>query len=148
MRRGLRSVADNARYAKLRGQVGKVKFIVKETLYIASRHLCAFTRLEVVVDEIICCEKVVQILRRTLFWIGPNAKDVRIATAAMSCQPCLAEIRSNIRQKNVAVLESRYGSRRRYGRRRFNPAKVRSHIIGRHVVFCAYCRDRDSVSDL
>lgn len=106
----------NARYAKLRRQVGKVKFVVEKTLDIASRHFRAFARLEVVGDEIVRCEKIVQILRRTLFWIGPNAKDVRIATATMSCQPCLAEIRSNIRQKNVAVLESRYCSRRRYGR--------------------------------
>ena len=116
MRRGLRSVADNARYTKLRGQVGEFKFVVKQTLNVTTRHLCTLARFEVVGDEIICCEKVVQILRRTLFWIGPNAKDVRIATAAMSCQPCLAEIGADVRQKNVAVLESRYGSRGRYGR--------------------------------
>ena len=106
----------NARYAKLRRQVGKVQFIVKETLYIAPRHLCAFTRLEVVVDKIIRSEKVIQILRKAFVWIGPNAQDIGIATSAMRSQPCFAKVWTNVRKENVALLVSRYGSRWRYGR--------------------------------
>ena len=103
----------NARYAKLGRQVGKVKFVVKQTLNIASWHFRPFARLEVVRDEIVRCEEVVQILRETLFWIRSDAQDISIAAAAMRRQPCFAEIWTDVRQKNVAVLKSRYCPGRR-----------------------------------
>ena len=103
----------NARYAKLGRQVGKVKFVVEKTLDIASRHFRAFARLEVVRDEIVRCEEVVQILRETLFWIRSDAQDISIAAAAMRCQPCFAKVWANVRQKNVAILKSRYCPGRR-----------------------------------
>lgn len=106
----------NARYAKLRRQVGKVKFIVKETLNIASRHFCAFTRLEVVVDEIISCEKVIQILRKAFVWICPNAQDIGIAASTMRSQPCFAKVWTNVRQENVALLIGNCSSIWRQGR--------------------------------
>lgn len=113
MRCGLRAVADNARYAKLRRQVGKVKFVVKQTLNIASRHFRAFARLEIVYDEIVRCKEVVQILLDALIRIRPDAQNISIATAAMRSQPCLTEIRTDVRQKNVISLKSRYSPRRR-----------------------------------
>ena len=105
--------SHNARYAKLRRQVGKVKFIVEKTLHIASWHLRALARLEVVVDKIICCEKVIQILRKALVWIRPNAQNISITTSAMCSQPCFAEVWSNVRQEDITLLISGNIPRRR-----------------------------------
>ena len=106
----------NARYAKLRRQVGKVKSVVEKALNIASRHFRPFARLEVVHNEIVCCEEVVQILRKTLFRIRPYAQNISIAAAAMRRQPCLAKVWANIRQKDITFLICRdipRGRRRR-----------------------------------
>ena len=103
----------NARYAKLRRQVGKVKFVVEKALNIASRHFRPFARLEVVHDEIVRCKEVVQILWDALIRIRPDAQNISIAAAAMRRQPCLAEIRTDVRQKNIISLKSRYSPRRR-----------------------------------
>lgn len=108
--------SHNARYAKLRGQVGKVKFIVKETLYIATRHLRTLARLEVVVDKIISSEKVIQILRKAFVWICPNAQNISIATSTMRSQPYFAKVWTNVRQENVALLIGGCSSIWRQGR--------------------------------
>ena len=147
MKRLSLSVADNARYAKLRRQVGKVKFVVKQTLNIAAWHFRPFARLEVVRNEIVRCEKIVQILRRTLFWIGPNAKDIRIATAATRCQPCLAEIGANVRHENIAFAERSHRSCCWFAASLRNTTKIWPHIICRHIILRSDFRYRNSISD-
>ena len=105
--------SHNARYAKLRRQVGKVKFIVEKALHIASWHLRAFTRLEVVIDKIVSCEKVIQIFRKALVGICSNAQYIGVATSAMCSQPCFAEVWSNVRQEDITLLISGNIPRRR-----------------------------------
>ena len=108
--------AYNARYAKLRRQIGKVKFVVEQTLNIASRHLCTFARFEIVIDKIIGCEKVIQLLRNAFLRISPYTQDIRITPSFMSCKPSLAEVWTNIRQEDVANLICRDVPRRRLRR--------------------------------
>ena len=100
----MNGILHNARYAKLCREVGKIEFIIKKALYIASWHFCTLTRFKIIIDEIICREKIIEIPWKTLFWISPNAQDVGIATAAMCCQPCLAEVWTNVRQENITFL--------------------------------------------
>ena len=57
----------NARYAKLRRQVGKVEFIIQQAVDIATRHLRAFARLEIIGDEVVRCKKVIEILWKAFF---------------------------------------------------------------------------------
>ena len=109
----MNGVLHNARYAKLRRKVGKIEFIIKKALYVASWHFCTLARFKIIIDEIICREKIIEIPWMALFWISPNAQDVGIATSAMCCQPCLAEVWSNVRQEDVALLIGSCCSRRR-----------------------------------
>ena len=96
----------NARYAKLRRQVGKVEFVVQQTVDIATRHLGALARFEIIGDEVIRCKKVIQILRMAFLGVGSYAQNICIATAVIGCKPCLAKIRANVRQEDVPNLIS------------------------------------------
>ena len=95
---------NNARYAKLRRQVGKVKLIIKKAIYIAARHFCTLARFEVVFNKIIGRKKVIEKLRRTFFLICSDTQNICIATPAMRSEPCFAKVRTNVRQKNITLL--------------------------------------------
>ena len=100
------TLVHNARYAKLCRQVGKVKFIIEQSLNIASRHLRALARFEIVIDKVIGREKVIQILREALVLICPNAQNIGVATSIMCGQPCFAKVWTNVRQEDITLLKS------------------------------------------
>jgi len=94
----------NARYTKLRRHVGEVEFVIQQAVDITTRHLCALARFEIIGDKVIRCKKVIQILRMAFLWVGSYTQNICIATAVMGCKPCLAKIRANVRQEDVANL--------------------------------------------
>ena len=103
----------NGRYTKLGWKVGKIEFIIKKPLYIASRHFCTFARFEVIFDKVIRCKEIVQILWNAFFWICSYAQNISITSSIMSSKPSFTKIWANVRQENISRLVSSNISRRR-----------------------------------
>ena len=94
-------LCHKARYAKLGWQVGKMKVIVQKTADIAPRHFRTFTRLKIVVDEVVRRKDIIQKVWDAFRRIGSYAQNICITTSVMCCEPCLTEVWPNIRHKDV-----------------------------------------------
>ena len=95
---------DNARYAKLRGKVGKVKSVVQQAIDVTSRHLCPFARFEVIINKIICCKKIIQKPWNAFSGVNSNAQHISVTSPKMSCKPCFAEIWPDVGYENVPLF--------------------------------------------
>ena len=143
-----RALTDNARYTKLRRQVWELKFIVKKAVDIPSGHLRTLARFKIIFNEIICGEKIVQILRSTFCRISSQTQYVSIAPAAMGSQPCFSGVWANIRHENVTLAISGHCPRRRLVQCRVNAIKMGSHIVGRNIILRVNIRHGNPFSNL
>ena len=137
----------NARYAKLRRQVGKLKFVIKKAFNFTARHLCTLARLKIVFDKVVCREKIIQKLGNALSGVRTNTQYIGVATAAVFGHPRLAKIWANIRHENIAFAERSHRSCCWFAASLRNTTKVWTHVICRHIILWSDFRYRNSISD-
>lgn len=110
------SIPYNARYAKLIGDIGKVKIVVQQAIDVTSWHLCTFARFEVIINKIVCSKKIIQKLWNTFSGINSNAQYIGVTSPRVSCKPRFAEIWTNVGYENVVLFVSGNSSIGRNGR--------------------------------
>ena len=97
---------QNARYAKLSGNIGKVKIVVQQAIDVTSRHLCSFARFEVIINKIVCCKKIIQKLWNTFSRVNSNTQYIGVTSTRVSCKPSFAEVWTNVGYENVVLFVS------------------------------------------